>query len=85
VPIRRRAVACGDTAHARPLHDQRRRHCVLMLKWLSAKVLFGTRSKETRLSCTKGVFGVPSFLFVGGDLYWEREHLPRIREILAAR
>jgi len=32
----------------------------------------------------KGVFGVPSFLFSDGDLYWGREHLPRIREILAA-
>ena len=29
-----------------------------------------------------GVFGVPSFLFEDGDLYWGREHLPRIREIL---
>jgi hypothetical protein len=28
------------------------------------------------------VFGVPSFLLDGGDLYWGREHLPRIREIL---
>jgi 2-hydroxychromene-2-carboxylate isomerase len=32
-----------------------------------------------------GVFGVPSFLFDDGDLYWGREHLPRIRELLAAR
>jgi 2-hydroxychromene-2-carboxylate isomerase len=31
-----------------------------------------------------GVFGVPSFLFEDGDLYWGREHLPRIRELLAA-
>jgi 2-hydroxychromene-2-carboxylate isomerase len=30
-----------------------------------------------------GVFGVPSFLFDDGDLYWGREHLPRIRELLA--
>ena len=30
-----------------------------------------------------GVFGVPSFLLEGGDLYWGREHLPRIRELLA--
>ena len=29
-----------------------------------------------------GVFGVPSFLLENGDLYWGREHLPRIREIL---
>ena len=27
-----------------------------------------------------GVFGVPSFLFPDGDLYWGREYLPRIRE-----
>jgi hypothetical protein len=26
---------------------------------------------------------VPSFLFDDGDLYWGREHLPRIRELLA--
>jgi 2-hydroxychromene-2-carboxylate isomerase len=32
----------------------------------------------------KGVFGVPSFLFADGALYWGREHLPRIRELLAA-
>ena len=32
----------------------------------------------------RGVFGVPSFLLPDGDLYWGREHLPRIREILAA-
>jgi 2-hydroxychromene-2-carboxylate isomerase len=31
-----------------------------------------------------GVFGVPSFLLADGDLYWGREHLPRIRERLAA-
>lgn len=31
----------------------------------------------------QGVFGVPSFLFPDGDLYWGREHLPRIREILS--
>ena len=30
-----------------------------------------------------GVFGVPSFLLDDGDLYWGREHLPRIRELLA--
>ncbi|MGE0697973.1 MAG: DsbA family protein [Hyphomicrobiaceae bacterium] len=29
-----------------------------------------------------GVFGVPSFLLENGDLYWGREHLPRIREVL---
>ena len=32
-----------------------------------------------------GVFGVPSFLLADGDLYWGREHLPRIRERAAAR
>jgi len=31
-----------------------------------------------------GVFGVPSFLFDSGDLYWGREHLARIRELLGA-
>lgn len=31
----------------------------------------------------KGVFGVPSFLFPDGDLYWGREHLPRILERLS--
>ena len=30
----------------------------------------------------KGVFGVPSFLLPDGDLYWGREHLPRIAEIV---
>ena len=31
----------------------------------------------------KGVFGVPSFI-VDGEIFWGREHLPDIREILAA-
>jgi 2-hydroxychromene-2-carboxylate isomerase len=31
-----------------------------------------------------GVFGVPSFLFASGDLYWGREHLPPIKELLLA-
>jgi 2-hydroxychromene-2-carboxylate isomerase len=31
-----------------------------------------------------GVFGVPSFVLEDGDLYWGREHLPRIRELLDA-
>ena len=31
-----------------------------------------------------GVFGVPSYLFDDGGLYWGREHLPRIRELLSA-
>ena len=30
----------------------------------------------------KGVFGVPSFI-IDGELFWGREHLPDIREILA--
>jgi 2-hydroxychromene-2-carboxylate isomerase len=30
-----------------------------------------------------GVFGVTSFLLPDGDLYWGREHLPRIRELIA--
>jgi len=29
-----------------------------------------------------GVFGVPSFV-LGDELYWGREHLPDIREMLA--
>jgi len=29
-----------------------------------------------------GVFGVTSFLLPDGDLYWGREHLPRIRELI---
>ena len=32
-----------------------------------------------------GVFGVPSILLDDGDLYWGREHLPRIKEILFKR
>lgn len=31
-----------------------------------------------------GVFGVPSVLLASGDLYWGREHLPRIKELLLA-
>jgi 2-hydroxychromene-2-carboxylate isomerase len=31
-----------------------------------------------------GVFGVPSYLLDDGDLYWGREHLPRIRDLLTA-
>ena len=31
-----------------------------------------------------GVFGVPSYLLDDGDLYWGREHLPRIRQLLTA-
>jgi 2-hydroxychromene-2-carboxylate isomerase len=31
-----------------------------------------------------GVFGVPSFLLEEGDLYWGREHLPHLREMLRA-
>lgn len=32
----------------------------------------------------KGVFGVPSFLLPDGDLYWGREHLSRVSEIIRA-
>jgi 2-hydroxychromene-2-carboxylate isomerase len=32
-----------------------------------------------------GVFGVPTFVLEDGDLYWGREHLPRIRELLQTR
>ena len=31
-----------------------------------------------------GVFGVPTFV-VDGELFWGREHLPRVREMLTAR
>ena len=31
-----------------------------------------------------GVFGVPTFVF-GGELFWGREHLPDIREMLGAK
>src|SRR5215510_15050927 len=31
-----------------------------------------------------GVFGVPSYMLENGDLYWGREHLPHIRELLSA-
>jgi len=33
---------------------------------------------------TDGVFGVPTFV-INGEIYWGREHLPDIREQLAAR
>ena len=32
----------------------------------------------------RGVFGVPSFLFEDGELYWGREHFERVRERLQA-
>jgi 2-hydroxychromene-2-carboxylate isomerase len=31
-----------------------------------------------------GVFGVPSYVLDDGDLYWGREHLPRIRELITS-
>lgn len=31
-----------------------------------------------------GVFGVPSFLLDDGDLYWGREHISRVRELVSA-
>ena len=45
----------------------------------------GQRSlKQVQLDAeASGVFGVPSFVLEDGDLYWGREHLPRIREILS--
>jgi 2-hydroxychromene-2-carboxylate isomerase len=45
----------------------------------------GRRELEeiTRQAEDAGVFGVPSFLLDNGDLYWGREHLPRIRELLS--
>jgi 2-hydroxychromene-2-carboxylate isomerase len=46
----------------------------------------GRRQLETiqREAEAAGVFGVPSYLLDDGDLYWGREHLPRIRERLIA-
>ena len=32
----------------------------------------------------KGVFGVPTFV-IDGELFWGSEHLPDIRDMLAAR
>jgi 2-hydroxychromene-2-carboxylate isomerase len=32
-----------------------------------------------------GVFGVPSFLLEDGDLYWGREHLPHLQQLLSRR
>ena len=37
----------------------------------------------SRAAEADGVFGVPSFV-LAGDLYWGREHLSEIREVLAA-
>ena len=44
----------------------------------------GRRALDAARSAAEaaGVFGVPSFLFADGDLYWGREHLPRVRERL---
>jgi 2-hydroxychromene-2-carboxylate isomerase len=46
----------------------------------------GPKQLETiqREAEAAGVFGVPSYLLDDGDLYWGREHLPRIRELLTA-
>jgi 2-hydroxychromene-2-carboxylate isomerase len=43
----------------------------------------GRRQLQTiqREAEAAGVFGVPSYLLDDGDLYWGREHLPRIREL----
>ncbi len=43
------------------------------------------QSRIQRDAEAAGVFGVPSFLFDDGDLYWGREHLPRIASLCAAR
>jgi 2-hydroxychromene-2-carboxylate isomerase len=44
----------------------------------------GRRELESiqREAESAGVFGVPSYLLDDGDLYWGREHLPRIRELV---
>jgi 2-hydroxychromene-2-carboxylate isomerase len=53
-----------------------------------AQYLAGDGPREvdriSRAAEEKGVFGVPSFI-VDGELFWGREHLPDIRELLAAR
>jgi 2-hydroxychromene-2-carboxylate isomerase len=43
----------------------------------------GRRQLQTiqREAEAAGVFGVPSYLLDDGDLYWGREHLPRIHEL----
>jgi 2-hydroxychromene-2-carboxylate isomerase len=45
----------------------------------------GRRQLQTiqREAEAAGVFGVPSYLLDDGDLYWGREHLPRIRELVS--
>jgi 2-hydroxychromene-2-carboxylate isomerase len=52
-----------------------------------ASYLAGEGSAELQRRCReaeeKGVFGVPSFI-VDGELFWGREHLPDIRDMLAA-
>jgi 2-hydroxychromene-2-carboxylate isomerase len=52
-----------------------------------ASYLAGEGPAELQRLCRegeeKGVFGVPSFI-VDGELFWGREHLPDIRDILAA-
>jgi 2-hydroxychromene-2-carboxylate isomerase len=41
-------------------------------------------ARISRAAEEKGVFGVPSFI-VDGELFWGREHLPDIADLLAAR
>jgi 2-hydroxychromene-2-carboxylate isomerase len=40
-------------------------------------------ARISRAAEAQGVFGVPSFV-LDGELFWGREHLPEIREMLAA-
>jgi len=53
-----------------------------------ADYLPGTGRAEHDAICASaeaaGVFGVPTFV-LDGELFWGREHLPEIRELLAAR
>jgi 2-hydroxychromene-2-carboxylate isomerase len=53
-----------------------------------AAYLAGEGRTELQRVCrdaeAKGVFGVPSFI-LDGELFWGREHLPDIREMLASR
>jgi len=52
-----------------------------------ASYLAGAGRTELQRVCreaeAKGVFGVPSFV-LDGELFWGREHLPEIRDMLAA-
>jgi 2-hydroxychromene-2-carboxylate isomerase len=63
------------------------RECGADTTGLAAWTLGEGRAELSRLQReaeAAGVFGVPSFLFDDGDLYWGREHIPYVRERLLA-